>query len=223
MLPVSFTFFWRLVNLTGTIGFLKMVKCLKKIILTEESSQQKAKTNRRKKSSIHKIERSLEKSKKAKFNDYNENIETQENTNLNCPGSVVYSNIDNINITMNESLLSNTDNNNQERKEVRLLDSNETDRLSLEILSSIESLLATIPFEQIKSSKENFLKKLWKRIVFYLKITEGIFFPNRNRFLNDADLRNSFFAYHSNFLLELGTITVIKLDHLCVNIIPFCI
>ena len=214
MLPVSFTFFWRIVNLTGTIGFLKMVKCLKKIILTEESSHQQVKTNRRKKSSIHKIERSLEKSKKPQRDDYNENIDTRENVTLNCPGSVVYSNVDNINITMNESLLNSPNDYYQEKNEVSFSELKESDRISLEILSSIESLLATIPFDKIKSSKENFFKKLWKRIVFYFKITEGIFFPNRNRFLNDPDLRNAFFAYHSNFLLELGTITVIYLSFL---------
>ena len=49
--------------------------------------------------------------------------------------------------------------------------------------------------------------KLWKRIIFYLRMTEAVFFPKRNSFLNDADLRNSFFMYHSNFLIELGTIT----------------
>ena len=216
LLPVSFTFFWKFITLSGTISFLKMVKCLRKIISLNEqegkhdSAEYKSRLSL-KRDSILKIERSLDINKSKRYkkeaNDILEHDEDEEvkeeepksSLNLNLGTAIYTKNGENLDKTETSLIRSNKENLN-------------ADVMSELIeLTSIESLLATVPFDNIKSSKENCFIKFFKRLEFYFKMTKSILFLNDYDFMNDPDLRNASFVYYSNFMVGLGIITVCNL------------
>lgn len=228
LLPISFTIFWKSTTLHGTIYFLKTLSCLKKIVsnpnddngsinkfkqddlfLTKYRKKLKrnstVKTNNSKRCLLH-DESKLILNKKNNDETYSNNDNTNNTNDLKIelnsdPSSLNSAEID---ITLlNRDHLTNVNSTNN------LDENNPPDISQINELSSIESLLAQVPFENKTkfAIKHNLLRKFWRNIKFHLKIFRSIIFSSSNDNQKDPDIQNAPFIYYSNFLIGLGIIT----------------
>jgi hypothetical protein len=230
LLPISFTIFWKLTTLHGTIYFLKTLTCLKKIVsnpIDDNSSINKfrnddifltkyrkklkrnstIKTNNSKRCLLHdelKLSSNTTNNNETYLNnDNNNNNPTDIKIEVNSdPSSLNSAEID---ITLlNRDHLTNVNSTNN------LDDNNPTDISQINELSSIESLLAQVPLENKTkfAIKHNFIRKFWRNIKFHIRIFRSIIFSSYNNDNQiDADIQNAPFIYYSNFLIGLGIIT----------------
>ena len=233
LLPISFTLFWKLTILHGTVCFLKTYKCLKKVILnsnpsalseltyaqtksnkmaTSESAHQHHTTNE---TCCHTEERLELLEPKTRSCDGRESNKLSATTGDAKPSSSLMtnsaSNCNQLNVDVESMYNGNDRSLNNVLIETNL---NQDDISEINDLSSIDSLLAQMPASAILSKKENYFSKLKRNVRFYFKIVRSILFnrcessSSKHKPTDFEDLQNAPFIYYSNFLVGLGIITV---------------
>jgi hypothetical protein len=228
LLPISFTIFWKLTTLHGTIYFLKTLTCLKKIVsnpIDDNDSINKFKkddiflTKYRKKIKRNSTTKTNS-SKRCLLHDELKLISNTTNTdetrlnndeiyNTNDKKVELSSERSSLNSADIDITLLNRDHLKNENIPDNLIDNNPADISQINELSSIESLLAQVPIEN-KSKfaiKHNFLRKFLRNIQFHFSILRSIIFFSYNDNQKDPDIQNAPFIYYSNFLIGLGIIT----------------
>jgi hypothetical protein len=221
LLPLSFTFFWKVTTLHGTVSFLKSAQCLKKCM------QQ----NRINNNDVNKSDFRLD------YN-HNHNLNEPEKTSHSSnkqneiiqmePLKKVYHQQHQTDFDGESTKLTITQQIDDEVSIEHRSHLNQDDYSQINNLSSIDSLLADIAFKDNKNNKllnkyplfvmnsdkcccnDYFgLFKVWRKIKFYLRIV-GIILFNRNIITKDldVDILNAPFIYYTNFFIGLGIITV---------------
>lgn len=219
LLPVSFTLFWKLTTLHGTVCLIKMIKCLKKLVssttrtsvFNDQNQKSDKKSLGNKKSSLNKGDRELTRS----LLDENQ-VKEMENFDTSA--------MDNSHNKYNDSNISDLNELSTIRSLLDSLPFNDDEIVYSDDLNNSEKLTNKDQFYTVRNklyegkNRRNFIVnyffKLWKNIKFYFKIIRLISslssksFKNYINKLNDNDLMNAPFIYYSNFLIGLGTITV---------------